>query len=35
MLDQIVRSAPLLGPLIAAAIAFLGWYMADRFNTAI
>jgi hypothetical protein len=34
MLDQVVRLAPLLGPLIAAAIAVLGWYMAHRFNTA-
>jgi len=34
MLDQVVRLAPILGPLIAAAIAVLGWYMAYRFNTA-
>jgi hypothetical protein len=34
MLDQVIRLAPLLGPLIAAAIAVLGWYMAHRFNTA-
>ncbi len=34
MLEQVVRLAPLLGPLIAAFIAVLGWYMAHRFNTA-
>ena len=34
MLDQVVRFAPILGPLIAAAIAVLGWYMAHHFNAA-
>jgi len=34
MQDQIVRLAPLLGPLIAAAVAVLGWYMAHRLNKA-
>jgi len=33
MLDQVERLAPLLGPLIAAAIAVLGWYVAHHFNT--
>ncbi len=34
ILDQVVRLAPLLGPLIAASVAVIGWYMAHRFNTA-
>jgi len=34
MSDHIVRLAPLIGPLLAAAVAVIGWFMAHRFSTA-
>lgn len=34
MLDQILRFAPLLGPMIAAFFVGLGWFVAHRFNMA-
>ncbi|WP_153100317.1 hypothetical protein [Paraburkholderia hayleyella] len=34
MLDQIVRLAPLIGPMIAALFVVIGWYVVHRSNMA-
>lgn len=34
MLDQILRLAPLLGPMIAALVVVIGWYVVHRSNMA-
>ena len=34
MFEQILHLAPLLGPMIAALVVVIGWYVAHRFNMA-